>query len=324
MSTSRFVGVAVARRGAQPVPMRPSDFPDRPFTSAQAEDAGISRAVLHEAVHRAVVRRIVRGVYVPADWPDDPQHRAAAAALVLREDQVLVDRTAAWVHGVDAFSQAELAAGPRIETAVPTQKRSSRLAGVRGRSRDLEPQDIEIISGIRVTTPLRTALDLACNLRRGEAIGCLDAFARMYGVRQGDLLLELPRFRGRRGVVQARALVPYVDARAESVRESQLRLAVVDAGLPCPTPQLEVMVEGVASRLDLGYEAHRLGIEYDGAEFHSSPEQREHDERRRDRLRRAGWRVVVVRSGDLSGVELGRWLNTVRQHLGLSYSTLRW
>ena len=103
------------------------------------------------------------------------------------------------------------------------------------------------------------------------------------------------------------------------------RLAIIDAGLPCPTPQVEVMVDGLLSRLDLGYEAHRLGIEYDGAEFHSAPGQVEHDERRRDRLRRGGWRIVVVRSGDLSGWELNRWLQKVRQHLGLSsYSTLRW
>ena len=46
--------------------------------------------------------------------------------------------------------------------------------------------------------------------------------------------------RGHRGVVQARELVELADPRAESPQESRTRLRCVDAGFPCPEPQIEV------------------------------------------------------------------------------------
>ena len=40
----------------------------------------------------------------------------------------------------------------------------------------------EFVGGLRVTTPLRTALDLGCLLRRREAKASLDAFCRLHGI----------------------------------------------------------------------------------------------------------------------------------------------
>lgn len=74
------------------------------------------------------------------------------------------------------------------------------------------------MAGVRVTTPLRTALDLGCLLRAREAIAALDAFARLHGIPTALLTAELPRFKRRRGVRQLRTLVPLVDGRAESAR----------------------------------------------------------------------------------------------------------
>jgi hypothetical protein len=63
-------------------------------------------------------------------------------------------------------------------------------------------------------------------------------------------------------------------------------------------------------RLDLGWKRRRIGIEYDGMEFHSSGADRLRDERRRDRLaRQFGWHVVGVGKGEVLGssvkLELG-------------------
>jgi hypothetical protein len=51
-----------------------------------------------------------------------------------------------------------------------------------------------------------------------------------------------------------------------------LRLAVHDAGLPPPTPQLEVRAAGgrLLARLDLGWEQERVGVEYDGSTWAGS------------------------------------------------------
>jgi very-short-patch-repair endonuclease len=307
----------------QPVRMR-TEYPTEPFSNADVAAYGITAQHLARAADRGKLRRIMRGVYAPTDWPDDLDHRAAAAAKVLGSGQVFIDRTASWLHGLDAFGFSERPMLPGVETAALTTRRASRADGVHGRSRDLAPNDVMEVRGVRLTTPTRTALDLACNLRKAEALACLDGFAREHGVGKGQLLAQLPRFRGRRGVIQARRLVLLMDPLAESPRESHLRLAVLDAGLPVPTLQFEVDLGDYVARLDLAYPENRVAIEYDGKEFHSSVEQREHDRVRRELLRSEGWTVIVVRSGDLAGARLDTWIREVRTALTGGYSTLRW
>ena len=180
------------------------------------------------------------------------------------------------------------------------------------------------LAGVRTTTPLRTALDLACNVKRADALSALDAFARQHHVSREALLSGLERFKGRRGVIQARELVLLMDPRAESERETRLRLALADAGLPAPRPQWVVIIDGHEFRLDLAYPAHRVGVEYDGEEWHGTEEQRRHDNLRRRLLEKAGWVVIVVRRGDFSPARMDSWLSDVRDALEGRYTSLRW
>jgi hypothetical protein len=99
-------------------------------------------------------------------------------------------------------------------------------------------------------------------------------------------LAGVERFRGQRWVTTLRALAPLADGRAESPPESVLRLYWIDAGLPWPVPQLKVWADGaLIARLDIGHPEIRYAAEYDGAEWHSSPEQQAHDRRRRAAVR---------------------------------------
>ena len=185
---------------------------------------------------------------------------------------MLCDRTAAWVLGVDCFRYAELDCIPPLESCVlrghePTERRE-----VVGRTRDLREDDIIEIGGVRVTTPLRTAADLLCLLPRREALAAADALMRLHGFTVAELRRLLVRYYRRRGVVQARSLAPLVDGRAESSGESWARLEINDHGLPVPTPQHWVLVDGVPTyRLDLAYPRARIAIEYDGEAHHSAP-----------------------------------------------------
>ncbi len=105
--------------------------------------------------------------------------------------------------------------------------------------------------GVTVTTPLRTALDLACNLRRREAMAAVNAFARSHGVTAEQMGAELRRFRGRRGVRQLRDLISLLEPLIESQRESWLWLEIHDHGLPLPVPQHWIDIDGVPTyRLD--------------------------------------------------------------------------
>jgi hypothetical protein len=141
-----------------------------------------------------------------------------------------------------------------------------------------------------------------------------------------DLASAAIRYFRRRGVVQLRQLIPLADPRAESARESWTRLAIIDAGLPCPELQFWIEIDGVPTyHLDLAYPRHRIAVEYDGEEFHRrTPEQRRHDDKRRTWLEESGWTVIVVKRGDFTGAALDRWLGDLRAALRPTYSNRRW
>ncbi|WP_372729393.1 type IV toxin-antitoxin system AbiEi family antitoxin [Nocardioides sp.] len=273
---------------------------DAPFTLNDAQALGVSRQQLRSLLAAHSVRRVVRGVYAAAQAPDDVFFRAAALARVLPADAVATDRTAAWLHGVDLLPRSSRETTPPLQVFRPPGRRARRT-GVASGERALLPRDVVRVGTVRATSPVRTALDLSRLVWRFDALAALDQFVRS-GVRIEELLTELDRFRGYRGVVQARALVPLADGRAESVAESVLRLHWYDAGLPPPEPQSWVQDErGIERyRLDLALPDVRFAAEYDGAEFHSSTEQREHDLHRRRWLdEHAGWTVEVFVNDDL-------------------------
>jgi len=94
--------------------------------------------------------------FVFADVPQTPVVRALAVRPVLARRSIVERHSAAWVHGA-------VTTPPRLHTiAVRYANRSSasrHLAVVREVA--LRPGDTMAIAGIEVTTPLRTAIDLA-------------------------------------------------------------------------------------------------------------------------------------------------------------------
>jgi hypothetical protein len=274
---------------------------------------GLRRRALERLVVEGEVRRLLHEVYAPAALKDSTELRCWATALVLPQHAVVVDRTAAWLWGIDAYSLDDLTSVPPLDVFVLRGHKRINRPQVRGGERDLLPEDATLLHGVRITTPVRTGLDLACRLPAYEAMAALDAFARRQGVTTEQLYPLLRRFRGRRGVVQARRLVPLVDGRIESSGESFTKLAIVDAGLPLPEPQFWIEHRGrPLFRLDLAYPRLKICVEYDGAAFHTSDEQREHDRRRRRWLRDNGWIVIVVTRESFAGDALFVWLRELR------------
>lgn len=300
-------------------------WPDEPFSRSDVAPLGVTDADLRRGRRRGDLVQVVRGVFSTADCPDSIELRAAAVAKAAPPHHVVTDRTAAWLHGVDVHVYGEHDGVPVVETCALRGHEPTTLSGTDGRTRDLLPRDVTEINGVRVTTPLRTALDLGCCLRRREAFAAICALARRHHVTRRDLVRELPRYRRRRGVVQLRELVGLVDPRIESQREAWCFLAIADNHLPLPEPQVWVEVDGVPTyRLDLAYRRRRVCVEYDGHEAHSSDEQRAHDSARRGWLRDHGWTVIVVREGDFSDDGLQRWLDELRAALVPTYTNRRW
>ncbi len=299
--------------------MLPLEIPNRPFTWSQLKTTGVRKSHLQHWLDTGRVRRVMRNVYAPSELPDNLVTRAQASTLVINQFSVVCDRTAAWIWDIDTLQYRELDFLPPLETFVlrgfyPTSRRECH-----GGQRDLEPSDICEVEGLRVTTPLRTALDLGCKLRRRRALAALDSFMRQYGITREQMLAELPRYRRRRGVVQLRELILLADPRAESPGESFTRMEIIDAGLPIPELQLWVKESGRdVFRVDLAYPKSWVIVEYDGRDFHDGDEQREADRLRRKWLRDRGWKVIVVRKEDLHGDALAAWISELRKALQMA------
>ena len=292
--SSWFSNDTVLLDGSCPLPL------DLPFTAALAATLGVSHAQLRRLLARGLVRRVCRGVYAVAQAPDDLVFRARALRLVVSPSAVVTDRTAAWLHGVDILPRSALSTMPPISVFQRPGTRSRR-DGVASGERMLLPRDVVEVDGLAVTSPLRTALDLGRLLWRFDALAALDQFLRL-GVDPGELLAEVERFKGYRGIVQLRFLAPLADPRAESLAESALRLHWYDAGLPKPEPQWWVYDEyGTALfRLDLALPEVLFAAEYDGTEFHTSDRDRAHDHERRGWLADCrGWLIEVFVNDDI-------------------------
>ena len=291
---------------------------EEPFTLAQARDRGVSAKVLRRLVREGLLRRPLPGVYVDSAADDDTLMRCRALSLVVAPTAIVTGETAAWVHGADARPPGEHVIPPPLSVHQLPGHTRVRKSGCRGGERTLAAHDIEVAHGVHLTTPLRTALDLGRLTPRDRAIGGLDALLRLGRFEPQHLLGEVERFKGFRGVVQLRELAPLADGRAESPGESVLRLRWLDAGdLPRPVVQVPVLTAWGTERyrLDLGVPELMFGCEYDGWDWHSSPQARARDRERRAWLRRQGWTIVVLTKHEVYGAQRHRATEIIRAEL---------
>jgi hypothetical protein len=247
---------------------------DRPFTPSTARTVGIERRQLERMLGEGHVRRLLRGVYAASTAPDTVDVRARAVGLLLGRQHIVVDRTAAWVHGVDLGDEV------RLDVLAPGRTQRTSLGG----RRHLVARDLVLLEGVRITSPLRTALDLGRVLAPGQALGAMDALLRGGTFTHSELLAELSRLSGHRGIGQLRGLSAQVDARSSGLAESMLRLHWHAANLPSAVPGMPVAAGPRLVRLSLGVARRQFGAvlahQVSAADLVA--------------LEGAGWRVVVL------------------------------
>jgi hypothetical protein len=304
-----------------------SDFPlpsTLPFTTKMAREAGITDRQLRELVRLGLLRRPLKGLYVANDVTDSLELRVMCLKLVVPPDAVVVDRHAGWLHGAEMM----LAPGEHLDV----QPLSLFLPAGRGRlkndlassgERTFRDDDIVEFSDLLVTTPLRTALDVGRVRWPQRAIAGVDQMHRLKAYDPDEFLGEIERFRGYRYVTTLRLVGPLADGRAESPPESVLRLESTEVrGLEL-VPQVEVYRGArLLGRLDLGNETLRIGVEYDGEEWLSSPAQLDHDRSRRAEMIGDGWLIEAFRKDDTFArlADPGRRLRALRDR---AYRRLR-
>lgn len=229
-------------------------------------------------------RRLFRDVYIDARVELTAATRARAAWLAMGPNATLAGLSAAAVFGtrwLDPTAPAEV-----VRTRRHTQ------AGIIVHTYCLDDDDVTLVDGMRVTTPARTAFDIARSRDAREAVPILDALLRATRTTPADVAdlgARKPRMPGVRDVLE---MLELVDPGAESPQESRLRLIVVKAGLPKPETQIEFLHLGV--RVDMGWPEWKVALEYDGVQHWNDPRQRARDIERIELLEAEGWVVIRV------------------------------
>ncbi|HZD98870.1 MAG TPA: hypothetical protein VE132_12025, partial [Micromonosporaceae bacterium] len=224
-----------------------------------------------------------------------PLVRIRAAGLWLPAEAVITGRSAAQIWGVDL-------ADPDSIVEALSSRRIRPMPGLVVRTAHIALDEVTLHRGIRLTTPLHTAWEIARALPATAAIGWIDALARCRRLSRRELRAHTGRHVGEPGSSHAGHTMAHSDPRAESPPESRLRIEMMRAGLPVPTPQFDVLVDGLfVARLDFAWPALRFGVEYDG-QWHADTAQLHRDRSRLRELNAAGWRIFHVTREDMHDI----------------------
>jgi len=234
---------------------------------------------------------IYRGIYARKNADLSLRDRAIAAWLASGRKGVVAGVAAAALHGA-----------PWVDPTVPIE-----LVGVRIRSQSgLVPRadriaDDEIIrvSGLPVTSRVRTAFDMGRHLDRIDALARLDALMWNQKFSRADVRALGDRYPRAPGLRRLFELLPLVDGGAESPRESRIRLLLLDAGFPQPETQIPVLQGSYpVAFLDMGWREHMVAVEYDGDHHRKDRRQYVKDIARLRMLEALGWIVIRVIAED--------------------------
>jgi hypothetical protein len=236
--------------------------------------------------------KLHRDVYVGAAVEVDIRVRVQALDAWGRGGGVVAGPLAALAYGADCpWDDAQI--------VVPQHCRSS-PDGVSVRTDRLRPEEIAERFGCAITSPGRTAFDLA---RRGpltEAVAAVDSVAHACHLTREHLRHVADLHPGARGTEQVRRVLELMDPRAESLPETRLRLGLLDRGGPPGVPQYRVtLLTGEDKRLDLAWPERMVALEYDGP-GHRSVTGQNRDAFHRGHLDDLGWDVTVVTSAMLA------------------------
>ena len=254
------------------------------LTRRQLLGLGVTPSAIDHRLKAGRLVPIFRGVYFTGHGPLPERARELAATLAYVPHGLVSRRSAAVL-----WLLIQPAPAHPIDVTVP-RGRGEGQAGIRlHHVRELHRDEVRRLDGIPVTTPARTLLDLAGDLRLRQLEQALaEAQARRL-VSRPHLLHLLDRYRGRPGTPALRHVVGGgTPALTHSEAEERLLALVRRAGLPEPAVNARVG----RYEVDFLWREQRLIVEIDDFAFHSSRTAFERDRARDAALQAEGWRVV--------------------------------
>jgi hypothetical protein len=274
--------------------------------------------------------RMAQGIYAaPGADAKSLASRALAALAAAPKGSMVTGVTAYALTGLPLPAEQERQARGSVHLAVPkTGGQRPRRPGVIVHLFSAELATHQLgSSGILVTDPRQWWVDAARHLAREapwEADAALPPTQRgrfntperrawLHTVQMGDVLVRrqqpfanlaafgehvggLARSPGIRLVRQAFGAVR---AGTDSLPETQVRLALVEAGFPEPAVNHPVVVGHRRRYLDICWPEQWIDLEYQGAGHFDNPGQAKQDMIRRGELQREGWTVIEASARDL-------------------------
>lgn len=298
------------------------------FTRAEALAAGVSV----ERLRRRDIVRVSRGRYrwrgprtEPAattqSGPAGPEigsteagpvHRSlplASTVLAAVPDSCASHTTAALLRSW--WLPEQWVSPPTVHVIRPASRSRLERRPVVTHFSDVLDEDIVRIHGRRVTSVERTWLDCASLLTLTELVMLGDSLVRVpraWAESRSEPSTTVQRLRdgvgryaGLSGITRAREALGLIRTSSDSPKESQFRLAMLRAGLPEPTLQVECWDPEYSAHFpataDLGYPGWKIALQYEG-EHHGNTEQLKRDLRRDQAFIRQGWTVLRFGADD--------------------------
>ncbi|MFN8035404.1 MAG: hypothetical protein U0V73_05675 [Acidimicrobiia bacterium] len=158
------------------------------FTAAQALKLGYSYPAQKFHADRGNWLRVDRGIFRIPEWPVGQHEDLVRWSLWARSKAAVSHETALAVHDLGVANPAV------IDLTVPPRFRA-RADGVRLHFADLPQDDIEQREGFRITTPLRTILDVAAgNTELDELVAAVVDACERSPATKTNLLMRAEEF----------------------------------------------------------------------------------------------------------------------------------
>jgi hypothetical protein len=257
------------------------------FTAADAQQLGVDLKALQRAVAKGLIVREFRGIYRLAGHDLTPAGRALLATITTGGG-VASHQTAAWLWGFSGFDQAT------THVTVPYGAERQGRDWLRQHSTHRDLNELSVVhSGVRLTRPLRSALDLA---DQDVSDAQLEAFVAHCVSERLFTMQRLAKYLDSRKRVPGTNRIRGLDAfgcEVDSIVEAELIEVLVSHGIERPETQIPIYLRGrFVGRVDNGWRSPMVALEVDGYLHHSDVDTFVYDRDRGNLIEAAGWRLL--------------------------------
>ncbi len=257
------------------------------ITWQQLRALGLGRGAIEHRAKRGVLHRVHVGVYCWGAPVDTPSMRVRAAVLACGAGAHASGRAALALHGLAAL-------GPDPIDVTVVGRRVRRAAIAVHRVDVMHRDDLQLVRGIRVSSPARALLEVAADFSEDELAAAVERAQVKRLVCKLELDAVIARAGRRKGVGALRALVnePFTRSKAE-------RLVVkLTHSAQLPGPECNAVAEGF--EVDVLWRAERVVLEFDSYEFHATRAAFERDRNKTAALTRGRYTVLRATWSELT------------------------